>query len=126
MPVYTNIDRLQQTVTMVAHGTVSNQEIRDVTQELIEAAVPEYGKIIDTSAAISSLSKEQVDAIAEMLRQGPGYERRGPVAYVVNADRIGFAQRFAEASSADRPLRLFTSLRAAREWISETLQQRTR
>jgi hypothetical protein len=30
--------------------------------------VPEYGKIIDTSAAISSLSKEQVDAKAAMLR----------------------------------------------------------
>ena len=42
-----NIDRLQQTVTMVAHGTVTDQDIIDITQQLIDADVPTFGKIIE-------------------------------------------------------------------------------
>jgi hypothetical protein len=121
MPIYMNIDRLQQTVIMVAHGTVSDQEIIDITQELIDAGVPTFGKIIDTSAAVSSLTKEQVASVAEMLRRAPGHDRRGPVAYVVNPDRIGFANKFAEESATDRPVKLFTSLRDARQWISSRM-----
>jgi len=124
MPIYMNIDRLQQTVTMVAHGTVTDQDIVEITQQLIDSDVPTFGKIIDTSAAVSSLTKEQVAVVAEMLRRAPGHDRRGPVAYVINPERIGFAHSFAEQSQADRPVRLFTSLREARRWIAETMASR--
>lgn len=124
MPVYMNIDHLQRIVTMVAHGAVTDQEIRSVTQELIEAGVAPFGKIIDTSAAVSSLTAEQVAVVADMLRRGRDHDRRGPVAYVINPDRIGFAHRFAEASKADRPVRLFTSLRQARQWVTQAMAER--
>jgi len=39
-PIYMNIDRLQQIVTMVAHGSVSDQDVREITQQLIDAGVP--------------------------------------------------------------------------------------
>ena len=121
MPVYMSIDRLERTVTMVAHGTVTDQEIRDVTQQLIDEDVPAFGKIIDTSAAVSDLTDDQVAVVAKMLREAPGYDRRGPVAYVIDPDRVGFAHRFAAASSADRPIKLFTSVREARRWVAEVV-----
>ena len=119
MPIYMHVDRIEHIVTMVAHGTVSDQEVRDLSQELIDANVPEFGKIIDTSAAVSHLTEDQIEFAAEILRKAPGYDRRGPVAYVINPDRVGFAIKFAEASQKDRPVRLFRSLREARTWIEE-------
>ena len=62
--------------------------------------------------------------MAEMLRQAPGHDSRGPVAYVVNPERIGFAHSFAEASKADRPVKLFTSLRQARQGVGQATAER--
>jgi hypothetical protein len=122
MPIFMEISRVDRTVLMVAQGEVGHDDIRKVTQDLIDANVAAFGKIIDTSAAKSSLSKEQVAEIAAMLRTGSGSEARGPVAYIINPDRVGFAHSFAEASKSDRPIKLFTSLHEARRWIAQTLQ----
>jgi hypothetical protein len=110
------VSRIDRTVVIVAQGELSHDDIRKVTQDLIDANVAAFGKIIDSSAAKSNLSKDQVAEIAAMLRTGPGSEARGPVAYVINPDRVGFAHSFAEASKSDRPIKLFISLHEARRW----------
>jgi hypothetical protein len=116
------ISRIDRTVMMVAQGELSHDDVRKVTQDLIDANVTAFGKIIDTSAAKSNVSQEQVAEIAAMLRSGPGSDARGPVACVINPDRVGFAHSFAEASKSDRPIKLFTSLHEARRWVAQTLQ----
>lgn len=121
MPIYMDIDRLRRVVTIVAQGNISNDEIRSNTEELVKANVPSFAKIIDTYAATSSLTKEQVELIASMLRneQGP----RGPVAYVINPSRVGFAHSHADATKSERPIKLFTSLHEARRWITQVQQE---
>lgn len=121
MPVYLDIDKLNHVVMIVAHGAISDDDIRGTVRELLAADVSAFGKIIDTTAASTRETLEQVAEIARMMREGPGGESRGPVACVIDARRPGFAEVFAEQSAADRPIRLFTSLREARRWISETM-----
>jgi hypothetical protein len=119
MPIYLEVDRLARTVMIVAHGAISDHDVRKTVQDLLAADVSSFPKIIDTSAATSQATPEQIAAIARALREGQGDQARGPVACVVDAERAGFAQAFAEQSAHDRPIRLFTSLREARRWAGE-------
>ncbi|UYN97145.1 MAG: hypothetical protein KIT25_09525 [Enhydrobacter sp.] len=121
MPIFMEVDRLNQTVTIVAHGVVSNEDIERNTRELVDAKVPQFAKIIDTSAATSRLTPQQVEHIASMLRSEPG--PRGPVAYVINANRVGFAHAHADVTRSERPIKLFTSLHEARRWIAQVRKE---
>jgi len=53
-----------------------------------------------------------------MLRGDSG-AGRGPVAFVINPNRVEFAHAFADATKGDRPVKLFRSLRDARKWLLE-------
>jgi hypothetical protein len=117
-----DVSRINRTVQMIAQGEISTDDVRKVAQDLITANVAAYGKIIDTFAARSSLSTEQVAEIAAMLRAAPGGETRGPVAFVIDPHRVGFAHSFAEASKNDRAIKLFTSLHEARRWVAQMLE----
>ena len=116
MPISLDIAPLHRTVVIAAIGHVTPEEISRNTQALIAANVPHYGKIM--SLATSDLSKEQVERIAAMLRGDPG-SGRGPVAFVINPNRVGFAHAFADVTKGDRPVKLFHTLREARKWLGE-------
>jgi hypothetical protein len=117
MPISLDISPIDRMVVIAAIGHVTPEEIGRNTQELIAANVAHYGKIIDVSLATSDLSKDQVDRIAVMLRGDPG-SGRGPVAFVINPDRVGFAHVFADVTQGDRPVALFRTLREARAWLA--------
>lgn len=121
MPIYMDIVPLDRVVVIVARGHVGADEIAECTRKLVEANVPGYAKIIDVTGSASSLTREQVNDIAAMLRGGRDAAARGPVAFVVDPARNGFADSFAEATGSDRPTRLFRSLHEARRWLKENL-----
>jgi hypothetical protein len=118
MPIYMNVIPLDRVVVIVARGHVSADEIAENTRALIAANVPGYAKIIDVTGSASNLTEDQVNGIAAMLRGGPE-AGRGPVAFVVDPARAGFADRFAHATQDERPIQLFRSLHDARKWLKE-------
>lgn len=118
MPISLDISPLHRTVVIASIGHVTPEEIARSTEALIAANVPHYGKIIDVSLSTSDLTEAQVEHIAAMLRGDPG-SGRGPVAFVINPNRVGFAHAFADATKGDRPVKLFRSLREARKWLAE-------
>lgn len=117
MPIYMDILRIERLVVIVARGHVTAEEIAENTKSLIAADVPGFAKIIDVTGSASDLTREQVQRVADLLRGGPDSPLRGPVAFVVNPARKGFAEAFAEVTQGDRPIELFTSLHAARSWL---------
>lgn len=120
MPIYMDILRIERLVMIVARGHVTAEEIAANTRTLIEANVPGFAKIIDVAGSASDLTRDQVQRIADMLRGGAGSPSRGPVAFVVNPARKGFAEAFADVTQGDRPIELFTSLHAARSWLKQS------
>ena len=118
MPISLDISPLHRTVVIAAIGYVTPEEIARNTQKLVEANVPHFGKIIDVTLSTSDLTEAQVEHIAAMLRGDPG-SGRGPVAFVINPNRVGFAHAFADATKGERPVKLFRSLREARKWLEE-------
>lgn len=93
-----DISPLHRLVVIVARGHIAAEEIAATTRQPVEANVPAYAKIIDVSQATSELTREQVQKVADLLRGAPGDTSRGPVAFVINPDRIGFANVFADVT----------------------------
>jgi len=118
MPITLDISPLHRVVVIASIGHVTPEEIARNTQMLVEANVPHYGKIIDVSLSTSDLTEAQVEHIAAMLRGDPD-SGRGPVAFVINPNRVGFAHAFADATKGERPVKLFRTLRDARKWLDE-------
>lgn len=116
MPIYLEISRLHRCVTIVARGAIGPDEIMGAAQQLFEAQVPHFAKVVDVAGATAEVSVEQVERIAALLRGGPD-AKRGPVAFLVNRDRGDFARAFA-ATQGERPVSLFKSLREARDWLT--------
>jgi hypothetical protein len=115
MPIYMEISRLHRSVTIVARGEIRPDEIMGAAQQLLEAQVPQFAKLVDVAAATAEFSMEQVQRMAALLRGSPDM-KRGPVAFLVNPDRGDFARAFA-ATQGERPVSLFKSLRDARAWL---------
>jgi len=117
MPIYIEISRLHSSVTIVARGKISADEVRGAAQQMFEARVPEFAKLIDVSAATVEVNPQQVESIAELLRSGSPGQKRGPVAFLIDPARGEFARAF-KATQDDRPVSLFTSLHEARDWLA--------
>jgi hypothetical protein len=117
MPIYLEISRLHRCVTIVARGTIAPDEIMGAVQQLFEARVPEFAKVVDVAGASTEVNPEQIQRIATLLRGGPDV-KRGPVAFLINRSRGEFARAF-KATQGERPIELFTTLREAREWLQQ-------
>ena len=117
MPIYLEISRLHRCVTIVARGKIAPDEIMGAAQQLFEAQVPEFAKVVDLAAASTEVNPEQVERIAALLRGGAD-AKRGPVAFLVDRSRGDFARAF-KATQGERPVQIFHSLREAREWLAQ-------
>lgn len=119
MPIHLEISRLHRLLVIVARGQVTPDEVRDLVKQMVDNEVRHFSKIIDVSGSSIGMGREQVEAMATMLRTEKGATKRGPIAFVIHPERQGFADLFADATKADRPVRLFRSLHDARRWLQE-------
>ena len=118
VPIYIEISSLHRTVTIVARGKISPDEIRGAALQMLEARVPHYSKLIDVSGGTTEFTPEQVETLAALFR-GSADRKLGAVAFLVDPQRGAFARAAAATQEArERPVRLFTSLREAREWLA--------
>ena len=116
MPIYVEISRLYRCATVLARGKITREEILTTAEELIAADIPLFAKLIDTTGATSDVTAGDVRRLAAVLR-GVGKIKRGPVAFLINPTRADFARAFA-VTQTERPVRLFTSIHQARDWLA--------
>jgi hypothetical protein len=119
MPIHLEISRLHRLLVIVARGQVTTDDVRDLVRQMVDNDVRHFSKIIDVSSSSSDMSREQIEAMAVMLRSEKGATTRGPIAFVIHPERQGFADLFADATKTDRPVRLFRSLHDARRWLQD-------
>lgn len=116
MPIYIEISKLYRCATLVARGKISSAEIMAAARELIDADIPLFAKLVDVAGATSDVTAGDVRRLAAVLRT-VGKIKRGPVAFLINPTRADFARAFA-VTQTERPVRLFTSIHQAREWLA--------
>lgn len=122
MSLHMDVSPLHRLVVIVARGHITAEEIAAVKQQIADANARAYGKIIDVSQARSELTREQVQRVADLLRGTPEEASRGPVAFVIDPERIDFPHIFADVTQSERPIQLFKSLHEARAWIERVRQ----
>src|SRR5476651_1620689 len=103
------ISRLHRTVTIVARGKITPDEIRGMAMKLMAEKVRSFAKILEVTGATTTFTVEQIIQLGEMLK-GVSTEKRGPIAFVIDGDRTAFPQAFAAYTEREGPIQLFTSL----------------
>ena len=119
MPIHLEISDLDRLVIAVALGEITPDDITEVAREFVKTGRQHYGKIIDTTAGSAIMDESRLAAIAAFMRADPRAGARGPLAFVVDPKRGEIAQKFAEMTADERPVKVFHSLRAARAWVRE-------
>src|SRR4029077_8547644 len=109
MPVYVEISPLHRLVTIVARGTLTADEVRSTAQKVAEARVRRFAKIVEVAGAHLDLAPADIAQLAQTLRGDPA-DSRGPIAFVVAANRGAFARQFAAATAHEGPVDVFHGL----------------
>ncbi len=122
MPIHLDISDLDRLVIAAVLGEATLEDILEVAREFLKTGRQAYGKIIDTSAGSSPIDENKMTAIAAFMRADPQAASRGPLAFVVDPKRGEQAQKFADLTSEERPVKVFTSLREARKWVRENMK----
>jgi hypothetical protein len=117
MPIYWTIDSRQELVVVTAEGDVTRMDAEEYIDVVAGSGALAYRKLYDGRGGNVAMDHEELMAIAARFRS---YHHRpiGPLAMVLlhdQAERV--ARLLGVLASADRPLKLFTSLAPARRWI---------
>lgn len=113
-----NIDHQKRYVDVRGVGDVFLQEILDYFDALVvENAMP-YRKMIDMRGVRPRIDDNDIMTLGARVSAYANMEPRGPIAVVSTASESDvFIRRFMNLGGAKRPMRLFNSLDAARNWL---------
>ena len=117
MPLYWTIDSRQQLVVVTAEGDVTRADADDYLDAIEGGGAVAYRKLYDGRAGNLMMTQDEMMAVAVRFR---GYHHRpvGALAIVLPHDKAEpVARMLGILASAERPLRLFTSLAPAQRWI---------
>lgn len=119
MPLHWTIDPEEQLVTTVAEGDVTRRDLESLIDAVNNAGAHAYRKLFDGSRADTAMSAEDVLALGVLVRSFHARGPTGPLAIVLPADKAEKVARMLGAlAAADRPLRVFDGIAAARRWIA--------
>ena len=121
MPIYWTINSRHQFVVVTAEGDVSRADADDYLDAIEGGGALAYRKLYDARAGNVVMNHDEMMEVAVRLRS---YHHRpvGPLAIVLSDDKAEAAARvLGILASADRPIKLFTSLAPARRWIDSLM-----
>ena len=126
MPIHLDISRLDRLVMVVVIGDATADDVRVLARQFTESGMMHYRKIVDITAGALVIDDAGLAAVAAFLRADPNSASRGPLAFVVDPARAQVAEKFAELTIGERPVKVFHSLHAARRWLDECAAIRPR
>jgi hypothetical protein len=113
VPVHWLIDPRSRRVVVTAEGRVTRAEFEEYLEVVTGAGANGYAKIFDGSLGENAITTEDMALFGARFRQLHA-EPHGPLAIVLPAaKRAGLVPVLGALAAADRPPRLFTTLRAA-------------
>ena len=120
MPVQWTISHPTRLVIAVAKDNLRLQDIESYLDGVVAAGALSYRKIFDTTGASVQLSEDDLMALGARIRAYIPMGRIGPLAIVAATERsYGQARMFMALAEADRPIKIFRELHAARRWLDE-------
>lgn len=120
MPLKWTISHADRTVEAVASGHVSLQDVERYLDDVMVSDALPYRKLFDASQASSALADDEMMMLGARLSAYAGLGPLGPIAFVA-PPAIALRQKiqlFATLAPAERPLKIFKTVEAARKWLA--------
>lgn len=118
MPLYWTIDSKERLFTGTGEGEVTFADAMSLLDALAGARALSYRKLFDASAIQSSMTGEELLMVCARIR---AFHEQGPVgalAIVCTPEQtVTFAPLLGALAAADRPIKMFPSLRLANTWL---------
>lgn len=120
MPIEWTIDSRERFVTATGEGPVSFDDAVRLLDTLAGAQALGYRKLLDARAALPSFTPEQLMQLAVKVRGFHDTGIMGALAIIATPEQsVTYARLLGALAAADRPIKVFTTPRAARNWIAE-------
>ena len=118
MPLYWTIYSKERLFTAGGEGDVTLADAMALLDALAGAGALPYRKLFDGRAVQSAMTGDELLAVSAKIR---AYHEQGPVgalAIVCTAEQtVTFARLLGALAAADRPIKMFASLRQAQTWL---------
>jgi hypothetical protein len=99
-------------------GTVTRSDIDGYLAGTIGEGAKGYAKLVDITTCTLALAADDLETVAHRLMQYGMGARPGPVAMVVGSALNLDMAVLLKQKAGDRPFRIFTSIGAARSWLT--------
>lgn len=120
MPIYWTIDSRERLMTAVAEGGVRKNDAIAYLDAMGAAEAGAYRRLFDGSHGEPLMNAEEIMEVAVRMRTMQQQGTPGPLAVVMPADKYAqFARMLGILSVPNRPMRVFSSARAARAWLDD-------
>ena len=118
MPITWTIDHDQRMLTAISQGDVTLQELEDYLDAVVVAGTMPYRKLFDGTRGDWRLTDEEMMLLGARIRAYHTAGPMGPLAIVVVSEHTqGLARLFGALAAADRAIKIFRDVRAARRWL---------
>jgi len=123
MPIYVTVYHLDKMIIGKTEGDVTLADIEGYLDDIVKARAVPYRKIFDASSGTSVLTPVDVEVLrAKLAEFTQKRDNVGPFAVVTGGNREGRMANICQtASGANRPMRVFADIHAARQWLDEKL-----
>jgi len=119
MPLEWKISHPDRMVEAVGKGPVGLQDIERYLDDVMVSEALPYRKIFDASQATSALTDNDMMMLGARMSAYVGLGPLGPLAIVAPSTSVRQQARlFAALAPADRPLKIFKTVKAARTWLN--------
>lgn len=119
MPLRWTISHADRMVEAVASGHAGLQDIELYLDDVMVSDALPYRKLFDASQVTSGLGDDDMMMLGARLSAYTGLGPIGPLAIVAPATAVRQQARlFATLAPADRPLKIFKTVKAARKWLA--------
>jgi len=121
VPIDYKIDHEQRLVHATTHGVVVLQDILDYFDAVALNDAAAYQKLFDAREGIPQLTDDDFMVVAARMSAYAAFKPRGAVAAVaVTGEALKALQRYTNFfGGEDRPVRVFFTIEAAREWLDQ-------
>ena len=118
MPIHWTISKPTKLVVAVCKDTVTRRDIEGYLDAVVVADLLSYRKIFDLTQAQVDLPDDDMMALGARIRAYATTGSLGPLAIVASTpESYERAHLFAALADARRPIRIFTELHIARQWL---------
>ena len=105
-------------LSAICEGDVTLRDLEDYLDAVVVAGSMPYRKLFDGTQGDPKLTDEEMMLLGARIRAYHTAGRMGALAIVVITEHTqGLARLFGTLAAADRPIKIFRDVRAARRWL---------